>query len=699
MVSVASISPVPALANPAPRKPNRPENLTVNLASTEEWLVSSLSLSRAPFEVDGLYAIAIKTGFVHRDRVLSLLLLRYPSPSSSLLVLRSLFSSPDSPFPFNSLLSSFSRSGSHLPALLAYSILRSLSVPIDRSTLPPVLRSATFLSSIAVGLDAHSLALKTGFASRLPVATALVRFYCSLGLPALARNIFDRCHPRDFILWNTTIAGLVQCHELEAARNLFDQMPPTDRNIASWNTMVDMYCNKLGDVVEARKMFDEIPTRDSVSWNVMISGYARMGDCSSARALFDSMFERDVVSWNAIISCYVQNGFFSGALELFRMMLREDKIKPDEVTITSVLQACTHMGALNLGQWLHVYIRRQRIPMDLQVTTALVDMYGRCGSIEDAQRVFAQAKKRDSFLCGTMVDILAMHGMADEAFRVFDFMKSHGMKPNDVTIVGLLKACGHIGLVDDGLELFNTMEEKFGLSPKLEHYGCMVDLLGKAGQLNDALELIMGMPMEPSPVLWSSLLSACKIHGESVLAEKVGYHLLELEPSSSGNYILLSNVYSNARRFEEAAMVRKLMKEKDVVKKPGCSSIEVGNQIHEFLAGDRDHPRSREIYEMLQMVATRVEQAGYNYKQYLSSEEEGGRQGRMHHSEKLALAFGLMSTEDGSTIRIMKNLRVCDDCHLFLKLASAVYGRKVVVRDCHRFHHFVNGLCSCLDYW
>ncbi|KAK8957422.1 Pentatricopeptide repeat-containing protein [Platanthera zijinensis] len=487
---------------------------------------------------------------------------------------------------------------------------RFLSVPIDRSILPPVLRSAAFLFSIAAGHDAHALAFKTGLADHLPVATALIRFYFSLELSDRARLIFDRCRTSDSILWNTSIAGLIRCHEFDSAHHLFGKMLPRDRNIASWNCMIDMCCNKTGDVGMGRKMFDEMPKKDIVSWNVMISGYARIMDCISARKLFDQMLQRDVVSWNVLISCYVKQGFFSEAVDLFRKMQGLVAVRPNQVTVTEVLPACSYMGALDLATWIHAYIERQRMPIDLQLTTALVNVYGRCGCIENAQKVFSQARKRDAFLCSTMMEVLAMHGMANEVFGVFDNMRSEGIKPNDVTMIGLLKACAYEGLLEIGLGWFNKMEDELGLSPKMEHYGCIVELLGRAGKLDDAHQLILNMPMEPSAVVWSSLLNACGIHGDMALAEKAGSRLIELEPGGCGNYIRLSNLYSAGRRWKDAEKTRKLMKESSIIKKPGCSSIEVGNRVYEFYAGDRSHPECREIYEMLHRVAVRLEQAG-----------------------------------------------------------------------------------------
>lgn len=245
------------------------------------------------------------------------------------------------------------------------------------------------------------------------------------------------------------------------------------------------------------------------------------------------------------------------------------------------------------------------------------------------------------------------------------------------------------------------MTEQFRLMPKVEHFGCMVDLLGRAGRLEEAHDLILGMPMEPPPMVWASLLSACKMHGNVKLAEEVAFHLIELEPQTCANYIVLSDMYSKANRWEDAAKIR-MMKDKGVVKKLGCSSIKVSNGVHEFFAGDRHHPRCREIHEMLDQMAVRLKREGYapcNSSALHDVDGDGREQVLLHHSEKLALAYGLMSTEKGTTIWIFKNLSICDDHHQFLKLASQHYDRQVIVRDCSRFHHFIGGSCSCSDYW
>ncbi|XP_010241372.1 PREDICTED: pentatricopeptide repeat-containing protein At3g62890-like [Nelumbo nucifera] len=669
------------------------------LKSTEEWTLSYLKSPRTPPQLRALHAHIIKTGLTRNDLVVGQLLLCC-SLSDSMHYARRIFDAIDQPklFFYNAMIKRHSETGDHDEALRLYSMMRVRSVTCDSFTFPVVLRSVSSLRMIGIGKELHGLVIKTGFDLRVIVRTALIDMYCACGFSNHGRLIFDRISDRDIICWNTMIAGYVKCGEFTRARELFDAMPV--RNVSSWNTLLDMY-NKCDDLETAQCLFDEMPGRDIISWNAMISGYAKLGKCEAARRLFDEMPKRNVVSWNVLITCYVHSRQFSKALELFRMMLLSD-IKPNEVTVVAILPACAHLGALDQGQWVHAYIGRSRIKMDVYVRTALIDMYGKCGSVEDAKRIFSSSVEKDTFLCSTMIEVLAMHGKAEEAFEVFSYMRSRRIKPNNVTFVGLLKACSHVGLVDTGMKYFALMSEEFGLTPRVEHFGCVVDLLGRAGHLEEAHQVIKNMPMEPHPVVWATLLSSCRIHGNLKLAEEAALHLLELEPQSCANYVLLSNIYSKAGKWDEAAKMRKIMRHRGVTKKPGCSSIEVDSVVYEFFAGDRAHPRCKEIYDMLDGMVARLKSEGYVPRTSSALHDvdvNEKEQALVHHSEKLAVAFGLLSTDPGTPIRIVKNLRICDDCHAFMKMVSKYYNRLMIIRDCNRFHHFADGSCSCSDYW
>ncbi|KAL7158300.1 hypothetical protein ABFS83_02G133100 [Erythranthe nasuta] len=464
--------------------------------------------------------------------------------------------------------------------------------------------------------------------------------------------------------------------------------------------LVDLY-GRGGDVVSARKLFDTMPERNLVSFTAMITGYAKNGEIDEARVLFDGMEERDVVSWNVMIDGYAQHGRPNEALILFRQML-EARLKPNEATMLAVLSACGQVGALESGQWIHSYLKYSSRSINTHVGTALIDMYCRCGSLEDARLVFDAIKNKDAVVYNAMINGYAIHGFSGDALNLFDEMSQSGLRPTDITFIGILSACAHAGLVSEGWAIFNSMEGKYGISPKIEHYGCMVNLLGRAGKLNEAYELVKSTPIEADHVLWGTLLGACGLHKNIPLGERIVDYLLERGLANSGTYVLLSNIYAAIGDWEGVSRTRAMMKQSGVHKEPGCSSVEVNNEVHEFLAGDVKHPKRREIYAMLEQVNQWVKEHGHTSKTegVLHDIEESDKERSLEvHSEKLALAFGLISTKRGSTIKIVKNLRVCPDCHAVIKLVSKITGRKIVMRDRNRFHHCVDGFCSCGDYW
>ncbi|XP_021735063.1 pentatricopeptide repeat-containing protein ELI1, chloroplastic-like [Chenopodium quinoa] len=464
--------------------------------------------------------------------------------------------------------------------------------------------------------------------------------------------------------------------------------------------ILDVYA-KGGDLVSARQLFDTMPERSLVAVTAMLTCYAKHGHLDDARVLFDGMVEKDVVCWNVMIDGYAQHGRPNDALVLFQKMLKA-KLKPTEITVLSVLSACGQLGALELGRWVHSYIVNNRIQVNAHVGTALIDMYAKCGSLEDARLVFDGVKGKDVVVWNSMLVGYAMHGFSQEALQLFDELREKGFRPTDITFIGVLNACAHAGLVSEGKEFFSLMKDAYSLEPKVEHYGCMVNLLGRAGHLEEAYNLIKGMNADPDPVLWGTLLGACRLHGNNSLGEEIAKFLVSRNLASDGTYVLLSNIYAGVGDWDGVANVRAMMKERGIQKEPGCSSIEVNNKVHEFLAGDLRHPKSKDIYKMLEEMYKWLKDHGYS-PQTETVLRDGGEEEKEQslgvHSERLAIAFGLISTSPGTTIKIVKNLRVCSDCHVVTKLISKITGRKIVVRDRNRFHHFVNGMCSCGDYW
>ncbi|KAF8390355.1 hypothetical protein HHK36_024880 [Tetracentron sinense] len=469
------------------------------------------------------------------------------------------------------------------------------------------------------------------------------------------------------------------------------------------NSLVNLY-SVFAKMKDAQKIFDQMCQRDVFTWTSLVSGYAKCGEMGRACELFDKMPERNDVSWAVMISGYVGGGMYSDALRFFHDMLCDDKVKPNEAVLVCVLSACAHLGALDQGKWIHIYVDKSGMWGSSNISTALIDMYAKCGRIDCANRVFSETSRRDVLTFTSMISGLSIHGLGKDALQIFSQMLDEDVKPNEITILGVLNGCSHSGLVEEGCSIFYNMESLWGILPKIEHYGCYIDLLARAGFLGRAFEVVKSMPMAPDIVIWRALLSACRIYGDVSVGEQIINYITQLDPSShGGGQVLLSNLYASLGQWDRVVQVRKLMGECGSESSPGCSWIEVDGVVHEFRVADQLHPQIVEIQNKLNEVLRRTSiEGGYvaNIKQVsfdLSEEEK--EQAVSWHSEKLAIAFGLMSTELGTPIRIVKNIRTCEDCHSVMKAISRVFHREIVIRDCSRFHTFKEGSCSCKDYW
>jgi pentatricopeptide repeat protein len=392
------------------------------------------------------------------------------------------------------------------------------------------------------------------------------------------------------------------------------------------------------------------------------------------------------------------------ALDFFHKMLQSE-VKPNEYTMVSALAACSNLVALDQGKWIHVYIRRGEIKMNDKLLASLIDMYAKCGELESASSVFHEHKvKRKVWPWNAMIGGFAMHGKPEEAINVFEKMKVEKVSPNKVTFIALLNACSHGYMVREGKSYFELMASDYGIIPEIEHYGCMVDLLSRSGLLKEAEDMISSMPMAPDVAIWGALLNACRIYKDMERGYRIGRIIKEIDPNHIGCCVLLGNIYSTSGRWNEARMLREKNEiSGDRKKVPGWSSIELKGIFHQFLVGDRSHPQSKEIYLFLDEMISKLKVAGYVSELgevlFDIDDEEDKETALSVHSEKLAIAFGLMNTEPGTPIRIVKNLRVCGDCHEATKFISKVYDRVIIVRDRTRYHHFKDGICSCKDYW
>ncbi|KAF7037190.1 hypothetical protein CFC21_047630 [Triticum aestivum] len=463
---------------------------------------------------------------------------------------------------------------------------------------------------------------------------------------------------------------------------------------------VSMYA-AVGDVGAVRATFAEIASPDVVCVTAMLGALSAGGDVDTARELFDRMPQRDHVAWNAMLTGYVRVGRSREALGLFDEMQKAG-VSVGEATLVSVLTACAQMGALERGMWVHSYVRSRGMRVSVTLGTALVDMYSKCGVVTMAMEVFESMSERNIYTWTSALSGLAMNGMGEECLELFKRMESAGMEPNGVTFVAVLRGCSVAGLVEEGRACFDSMKDKHKVEPWLEHYGCMVDLYGRAGRLDDAVNFINSMPVEPHEGVWGALLNASRIHNNVDLGKHAMYKLTKIESKNDAAHVLLSNIYAESHNWKGVSKVRNMMKSKGVKKVPGCSAIEADGKVHEFFVGSKSHPRYKDIEAMLAEMSHKLRLQGYaaNTKEVLFDIEEEEKEGAISlHSEKLALAFGLITLPEGTVIRIVKNLRVCKDCHDYTKMISKVFDREIVMRDRNRFHHFKHGACSCRDYW
>ncbi|KAL6639485.1 hypothetical protein ACP70R_023215 [Stipagrostis hirtigluma subsp. patula] len=631
-------------------------------------------------------------------------------PSIRALFLRAV--DPSRPSSWSAAVADLLSAGDPAAALAAFAAALRANPAALRPALPPALRAAAAATSLAAGRQLHLLALRSGlFPSDAYSASALLHMYHHCSRPLDARKAFDEIPAPNPVIVTSMVSGCVRNNLVYPALAIFRSMVAADSA-----GVVDEAAALVALTASAR-----IPDRGITGGihalavkigldgyagvaNTMLDAYAKGGnrDLGAARKLFD-MMEKDVVSWNTMIALYAQNGLSAEALGLYSKMLNVGGgIRCNAVTLSAVLLACAHAGAIQTGKRIHNQVVRMGLEDNVYVGTSVVDMYCKCGRVELARKAFQKIKEKNILSWSAMIAGYGMHGHGQEALEVFSEMRRSGLKPNYITFISVLAACSHAGLLNEGRYWYNTMKREFGIEPGVEHYGCMVDLLGRAGCLDEAYSLIKEMKVKPDAAMWGALLSACRIHKNVELAEISAKRLFELDATNSGYYVLLSNIYAEAGMWKDVERMRVLVKTRGIEKPPGYSSVELKGKTHLFYVGDKSHPQHKEIYAYLEKLLERMQEAGYipNTGSVLHDLDEEEKESMLRiHSEKLAVAFALMNSVEGSVIHVIKNLRVCTDCHTAIKVITKVTNRVIVVRDIQRFHHFKDGLCSCGDYW
>ncbi|XP_059312038.1 pentatricopeptide repeat-containing protein At1g08070, chloroplastic-like [Lycium ferocissimum] len=493
-----------------------------------------------------------------------------------------------------------------LLAFLMYVEMMCKGLDLDKYTYPLVLKACVQLRDLRYGTFVHAHVIKNGFALDLYVVNNLMRLYGVCGCVGSVCKVFDRSPVRDLVSWTILIQGYVDNGYLKEGVDLFFEMIEDGLN-ADERMMVVVIsaCAKLGDLRLGKMLHEYVKSHklnfDVFLGNALVDMYLKCGECDVAFDVFREMPTRNVVSWNTLISRLAQRREFKQAMNVFNEM-QDQGVKPDDNTLVGVLNCCSNLGALEVGKWVHTYIDRNRIKVAGFVGNALVDMYAKCGSMDDALRVFGSMSTKDVYSYTSVILGLATNGKARMALNYFYKMLEIGIKPNEVTFVGVLTACSHGGLMEEGNKLFADMWRVNKLKPQIEHYGCMVDLLGRAGLIDEAMEFVENMPIEPDASIWGSILAACRIQGKVELAEHVTEKLVDIESEKDGTYILMSNTYASVSKWRDALKVRKAMKRQKIKKVPGCSSIELDGVVSEFRRSDKAHPRSKDIYAMVEQL-------------------------------------------------------------------------------------------------
>ncbi|CAI0468765.1 unnamed protein product [Linum tenue] len=606
--------------------------------------------------------------------------------------------------------------------------MHSLGVKCNEFAFPSVFKACTLTNDFRLGKQVHGTVVVTGFENDEFVLNSMVVLYAKCGEIADSTRIFDAIPRRTVVSWNALLNCYVQ---------LFNVIP--EKDLIAWNAVISGHSHN-GEDVEAVSLFPlmygegvgvnqttlstvlksiaslqashicrqmhALSLKSGFEYNNyivngLVDAYGKCGQSEDASRVFKESQTSDLLAFTSMITVYSQDGQGEEALKLY-LEMQSQGIKPDAFVYSSLFNACASLSAYEQAKQVHVQVLKLGFIIDIFAGNSLVNSYAKCGSIDDAERAFREIPERSIVSWSAMIGGMAQHGHGRLALQMFNEMLKEGVAPNHITLVSVLCACNHAGLVTDAKRYFSSMEELFSVQPMEEHYACMIDILGRAGKLDEAMELVNTMPYEANAAVWGALLGAARIHKNVDLGSKAAEMLINLEPEKSGTHILLANIYASAGMWDGVAKIRKVMKDSNVKKEPGMSWMEIKDKVHTFIVGDRSHPRGKEIYAKLEELSEPLRKAGYvpMVETDLHDVEEREKAKLLyHHSEKLAVAFGLIATPPGAPIRVKKNLRICLDCHTAIKLVSKIASREIIVRDINRFHHFRDGLCSCGDYW
>lgn len=608
---------------------------------------------------------------------------------------------------FNTLIAGYAWDGHGQEALQLLRSMMHEGIAPDCFTFVSILKPCLGIASIDQVMWAYNYIIQGRFESDIYVASALVNTFTKCGRLEDAHRVFDRSTKQNIVIWSTLIDGYIQSGCNKKALELFQQMKcqhglsPDQVTYASiLKACSSMETLHHGRWIHAHILEDGIESDQFIS-SSLIDMYARCGSLEDAHVVFERLHHCNIVVWSALITGFTQQGQGHKALHLFEQMQQQEGLEPDEVTAVCILNACSDVAALGKGRQMHALVIEIGLELDAFIGSSLIDMYANCGSFEDAHITFDLLPVRTTVTWNAIITASAQHNKYLLADQYFKGMTEAGLKPQEVTFLCLLSACSRVGLVDKGCFYLRSMSVDFGIAPALEHLNSMVDILGCKRQWKEAEDLLETIPFQCNIVGWMSLLSSCRTHASVDLGRRCFNYVVAVDPGKAAGYVLMSNIYACAGMWDNAKKIDELRQYANGWKKPGKAFIEIDNHVHEFSVGEKAHSQSNEIHAKLKRLTVRMRQEGY--KPYVDlvlgpSSAQEKEDALCGHCEKLAIAFGLISTPQGTTIRIAKNLRMCVDCHSAAKTISKIELREIIIADSYCMHKFQDGACSCRNY-
>lgn len=613
---------------------------------------------------------------------------------------------------WTALMCGYLQHGDAKTSLSLFSKMGLSAVKPNEFTLSTNLKASGILGIAKNGMQIHGVCAKSGFESIPVVGNSIIDMYSKCDRISEAARMFMVMPLKNLVSWNAMIAGYTLKRNGEEALNLFRKMQETGEVPDEYTySSILKACSCLGAVREGTQIHASLIRRgfpylvQSTVSGSLVDLYVKCRRIVVARRIFNQAESKNVISWNSLILGYAQEDNLPEAMDLFQQ-LRESKHQVDGFVLSSLIGVFADFALVEQGKQMHACTVKVPYGLEISVANSILDMYMKCGLTDEAGAVFREMPARNVVSWTVMITGYGKHGIGRKAVDLFNEMQENGIEPDSVTYLAVLSACSHSGLVEEGQEYFSSLCRNQQSKPQVEHYACMVDLLGRAGRLKEAKDLIEKMPLKPNAGIWQTLLSACKMHGNVEMGREVGEILFRLDGDNPVNYVMMSNMYANAGYWKESEKIRYMVRRKGLKKDAGRSWVEIDKEVHYFYNGDDTHPLTEKIHEVLKQMEKRMkEEIGFvpdiDFALH-DVEEESKVESLRFHSEKLAIGLALLSggAKDGDRmIRIFKNLRVCGDCHAFIKGLSKLLKIVFVVRDANRFHRFENGLCSCGDYW